>query len=110
MPCMPATKMKSPALAPRLQVPSALIAPGGSSVLAPFGDCECAEPRLAAKRSAATTARGRCRNIFSPPTVYLDARRSDRRAEHDLQAISRRYSWREASDLRLPRLLSRALP
>src|SRR4051812_32736196 len=44
MPCMPATKTKSPALTPRLQVPSALMAPGGLSVLTPFGDGDCAKP------------------------------------------------------------------
>src|SRR6478609_433500 len=54
MPCMPATNTKSPALTPRLQVPSALMAPGGLSVLTPFGDGDCAKPGLDAMTSAAT--------------------------------------------------------
>src|SRR4051812_11337980 len=54
MPCMPATKTKSPALTPRLQVPSALMAPGGLSVLTPFGDGDCATPGLDAITNAAT--------------------------------------------------------
>src|SRR6476619_3333741 len=56
-PCMPATKMKSPALTPRLQVPSALMAPGGSSVLTPFGDCDHTGLGLAAKAIAVTQRR-----------------------------------------------------
>src|SRR5262252_5287394 len=52
MPCIPATKIKSPARAPRLQVPTALIAPGGSSVLTPLGESECAETRLVASEIA----------------------------------------------------------
>src|SRR5262245_56712830 len=38
---------KSPALTPKLQVPSALMAPGGLRVLTPFGDVDCAKPRPA---------------------------------------------------------------
>src|SRR5262245_36847144 len=49
-PCMPATKMKSPALAPRRQVPSALMAPAGSSVLTPFGHSPGPNPNLPLKR------------------------------------------------------------
>src|SRR6478609_11505299 len=44
-PCIPATKTKSPALTPKLQVPSALMAPGGLRVLTPFGDVDCANAR-----------------------------------------------------------------
>src|SRR6476660_6100219 len=56
-PCVPATKMKSPALTPRLQVPSALMAPGGSSVLTPFGDCDHTVLGLAAEAIAVTQRR-----------------------------------------------------
>src|SRR4051812_299252 len=44
MPCIPATKMKSPALLAILQVPSVLIAPVGLRVWTPLGDCDCAKP------------------------------------------------------------------
>src|SRR5262249_6418563 len=53
MPCMPAMKMKSPARAPRLQVPAALMAPGGLSVLTPLGESERAGTRLVASEIAA---------------------------------------------------------
>src|SRR5262249_44727065 len=56
MPRIPATKIKSPARAPRLQVPASLIAPGGSSVLTPLGESECAETRLVASEIAAAHA------------------------------------------------------
>src|SRR5262249_5071333 len=73
---MPATKTKSPALAPRLQVPSALIAPGGLSVFTPLGEGACAKPRLEAMAIAVTQARASRGNIwalhlerlFDPPT------------------------------------------
>jgi hypothetical protein len=64
MPCMPATKTKSPALAPRLQVPSALMAPGGSSVLTPFGDCAWARAKLVARAIAGKQGRARRCNIW----------------------------------------------
>src|SRR5712692_4354694 len=54
MPCIPATKTKSPARVPRLQVPSALMAPEGLSVLTPLGDGDCAEPGLDATTAAVT--------------------------------------------------------
>jgi hypothetical protein len=41
MPRIPATKMKSPARVPTLQVPVGLIAPSGLSVLTPLGDVGC---------------------------------------------------------------------
>src|SRR5438128_10345586 len=63
MPCMPATKIKSPALAPRLQVPSVLIAPAGLSVLTPFGEGACAKLRLDANAIAVTHVRAIRRNI-----------------------------------------------
>src|SRR5215831_12531786 len=61
MPCMPAMKMKSPARAPRLQVPTALMAPGGLSVLTPLGESERAGTRLVASEIAAQvrTTQGR---------------------------------------------------
>src|SRR5689334_3099159 len=57
-PCMPATKTKSPARAPRLQVPSALMAPGGLSVRTPLGEGggDCASAALEAMASAQQTA------------------------------------------------------
>src|SRR6516164_3126426 len=61
MPCMPATKMKSPARAPTLQVPCAFMAPGGSRVLTPLGDADCARQKLDDIAIAATPARpNRC--------------------------------------------------
>src|ERR1700730_10142833 len=66
MPCMPATKTKSPALAPRLHVPSALIAPAGLSVLTPFGEGACAKPRLDARAIALTQGRASRSNIGHP--------------------------------------------
>src|SRR4051794_2860473 len=66
MPCMPATKTKSPALTPRLQVPSALMAPGGLSVFTPFGDGDCAKPGLDAMTSAVTQeSASRCNILIS---------------------------------------------
>src|SRR5580704_4579348 len=64
-PCIPATKTKSPALAPRLQVPSALMAPGGLSVLTPFGDGDCAKPTPDTIAAAVTQGSTSCRNILS---------------------------------------------
>src|SRR5512139_2224220 len=66
MPCMPATNTKSPALAPRLQVPSALMAPGGLSVLTPFGDGDCAKPRPDVVAMAIRQRRARRWNIRGP--------------------------------------------
>src|SRR6516225_1433221 len=66
MPCMPATKMKSPARAPRLQVPSAFMAPGGSRVLTPFGEGDCARQKLEAIAIAVTPAKpNRCSIAYS---------------------------------------------
>jgi hypothetical protein len=48
---------KSPALAPRLHVPSVLIAPAGLSVLTPFGEGACAKLRLDATASRLHGAR-----------------------------------------------------
>src|SRR5262249_12170637 len=62
---MPATKTKSPALAPRLQVPSVLIAPGGLSVLTPFGEGACAKPTLDAMASAVMQAKTRRGHIWA---------------------------------------------
>src|ERR1700716_1733598 len=65
MPCMPATKTKSPALVPRLQVPSALMAPGGLSVLTPLGDGDCAEPEPDPRTAAVTKRKAsRCNILF----------------------------------------------
>src|SRR5215210_889930 len=66
MPCMPETKTMSPALTPRLQVPSALMAPGGLRVLTPFGvdeDGDCATPGVDARIIAVTQRRARRCNI-----------------------------------------------
>src|SRR5215510_13160330 len=68
-PCMPATKTKSPALAPRLQVPSALIAPGGLSVFTPFGEGACAKLKLDAMAIAVTQAKASRGNIWLPPVL-----------------------------------------
>src|SRR5262249_57391937 len=73
--CMPATKTKSPALAPRLHVPSALMAPGGLRVLTPVGEGACAKLRLDAMAIAvmqAKTSRGNiwalhAEKLFDPP-------------------------------------------
>ena len=63
-PCMPATKTKSPALTPRLQVPSALMAPGGLSVFTRLGCDDCAL-RLAAATSTSTPGSISRRNFGS---------------------------------------------
>src|SRR6266513_868391 len=68
MPCIPATKTKSPARAPRLQVPSVLIAPVGLSVLTPFGDC--AKLRLDATTIGTQACASRC-NIGVLPLAWL---------------------------------------
>src|SRR5262249_34305901 len=52
--------------APRLQVPSALIAPGGLSVLTPFGEGACAKLKLDAMAIAVTQARASRGNIWLP--------------------------------------------
>src|SRR5215831_11981208 len=65
-PCMPATKTKSPALAPRLHVPSALIAPGGLRVLTPFGEGACAKPTLDAMAIAVMQGKASRGNIWAP--------------------------------------------
>src|SRR5215831_3571100 len=62
---MPATKTKSPALAPRLHLPSALIAPGGLSVLTPFGEGACAKLTLDAMAIAAMQAKTNRGNIWA---------------------------------------------
>src|SRR6516165_2937391 len=62
---MPATKTKSPALAPRLHVPSALMAPGGLSVLTPFGEGACAKLTLDAMAIAAMQAKTNRGNIWA---------------------------------------------
>src|SRR6516164_5705148 len=62
---MPATKTKSPALAPRLQVPSALIAPGGLRVLTPLGEGACAKLRLDAMAIAVVQAKASRGNIWA---------------------------------------------
>src|SRR3977135_3608588 len=67
MPCIPATKTKSPALAPRLHVPSVLMAPGGLSVLTPFGDGDCAKPRLETMAIAVAQGRTSSCNISALP-------------------------------------------
>src|SRR6516162_8969782 len=63
---MPATKTKSPALAPRLHVPSALIATGGLSVLTPFGEGACAKPTLDAMAIAVMQGKASRGNIWAP--------------------------------------------
>src|SRR5215470_9101914 len=75
MPCMPATKTKSPALAPRLHVPSVLIAPVGLSVLTPFGEGVCAKLRLDATAIAVMQGRASRCNMWAPalsdtPTLF----------------------------------------
>src|SRR5262249_49185841 len=70
MPCIPATKIKSPARAPRLQVPTALIAPGGSSVLTPLGESECAETRLVASEIALVASEIAARTRMRPKGAY----------------------------------------
>src|SRR5689334_6830023 len=62
-PCMPATKMKSPARTPRLQVPSAFMAPGGSRVRTPFGDWAGAKAQADVITTAVVQARASCCNI-----------------------------------------------
>src|SRR3981189_445680 len=65
MPCIPATKTKSPALVPRLQVPSALMAPGGLSVFTPLGEGDCAEPGPDTSTAAVTPRKAsRCNILF----------------------------------------------
>src|SRR5204862_6489740 len=56
-PCMPATKMKSPARTPRLHVPSFLIAPGGERVRTPLGEIDCARQGADARTKSARPAR-----------------------------------------------------
>src|SRR6476620_1011830 len=63
-PCIPATKTKSPALTPKLQVPSALMAPGGLRVLTPLGDVDWAKPSPGVIASVARHRRARRVSIF----------------------------------------------
>src|SRR5262249_3747924 len=63
---MPATKTKSPALAPRLQVPSVLIAPGGLRVLTLFGEGACARLTLDAMAIAVVNEKAARRHIGAP--------------------------------------------
>src|SRR6516164_2477723 len=74
---MPATKTKSPALAPRLHVPSALMAPGGLSVLTPFGEGACAKLTLDAMAIAAMqakTSRGNIWALHAEKATCIDVR------------------------------------
>src|SRR5262249_16682877 len=85
---MPATKTKSPALAPRLHVPSVLIAPGRLSVLTPWGEGACAKPRLAAMAIAVTKAKASRGNIGAPRLDRLfDPPRRMRAGGNDGQRI-----------------------
>src|SRR5262245_5166896 len=85
---MPGTKTKSPALAPRLHVPSVLIAPGGLSVLTPLGEGACAKPRLDAMAIAVTQAKASRGNICAPRLDRLfDPPRRMRAGGHDGQRI-----------------------
>src|SRR5262245_44796852 len=90
MPCIPATKTKSPARAPRLQVPSALIEPVGLSVLTPFGDC--AKLRLDATANGTQACASRC-NIRDLPLAWLclhggNQRRSNPAVPQALKSLS----------------------
>src|SRR5262245_34567523 len=80
-PCMPATKTKSPALAPRLQVPTALIAPAGSSVLTSFGDSARAGARPPANARVRHHRNSNALQHLSPPFLTpLSLRKWERMA------------------------------
>src|SRR5262245_37878552 len=78
MPGMPATKTKSPARAPRLQVPSAFMLPGGARVLTPSGDYAKAQLDAITIAIKQTTA-NRC-NMSAPLGMKQRSRPRDRRA------------------------------
>src|SRR5216684_4354231 len=71
-PCIPATKMKSPARAPTLQVSlPVLIAPGGLSVLTPLGEGDWAKPRVVMEASARPQETKQRANIGKPfPQIH----------------------------------------
>src|SRR5262245_66009034 len=103
---MPATKTKSPALAPRLQVPSALIAPGGLSVLTPFGEGACAKLTLDAMTIAvmqAKTSRGNIwalhlERLFDPPRrMRAGANDGQRTRANPLHKRDQPSAWRAGS-------------
>src|SRR4029078_9601847 len=97
MPCMPATNTKSPALTPRLHVPSALMAPGGSSVLTPFGEVDCARPRPGARASAVRNSNAA--RVIIQASIRFHHQAFARRALVQRQIDRARHATRAAATL-----------